>query len=230
MDHAIDDRLHLTGEWWLAGEHFVEDGSEGVDVGTVIDVSAQHLLRAEVGDCADHRSRLGEALVAAGPGETEIHHPDTNGSRFFGDHDVFRLDVAMNDSSRVAVLHRIGHLNHDVEQFSKAARRLLEKCAEISSLHDRHQEVHRALVASDVEDRHDSRMIHLSNELCFSLKALLGLFGEKRRRDQLDRDVTIEERIAGAVDNTHSAAAKLRDYLIPISELRSEHETPGRGK
>jgi hypothetical protein len=52
-------------------------------------------------------------------------------------------------------------------------------------------------------------MVHLSDQLCFSLKALFSLRIEKCRRDELDGDITIQERITGPVNNAHSTTTQL---------------------
>ena len=76
---------------------------------------------------------------------------------------------------------------------------------------------------AEVVDRHDGRVVHLGDELGLALEALLELGRQVARRDQLDRDVAVEQRIAGAVDDAHAAAAELPEDLVAVGELRSDH-------
>ena len=55
------------------------------------------------------------------------------------------------------------------------------------------------------------------------LKPLLRLRVEHRRRDQLDRDLTIEQRVARAIDDTHATAAQLAGDFISIGESFPDH-------
>jgi hypothetical protein len=61
-------------------------------------------------------------------------------------------------------------------------------------------------------------MIHLRDELSFTLKALFRLRIEKSWRNEFDRYVAIEQGIRGAIDDSHSASAKLRFNIVPTQK------------
>jgi hypothetical protein len=65
-------------------------------------------------------------------------------------------------------------------------------------------------------------MVHLRDELRLALESLLELGGQVRRGDELDRDVAVEQRIAGAVDDAHAAAADLVGDFVPVGEARTD--------
>ena len=76
---------------------------------------------------------------------------------------------------------------------------------------------------AEVVDRDDGRVVHLRHQLRLALEALLGLGAQLGRRNQLDGDVAIEPRVAGAVDDPHAAAAQFRDDLVTICETLTDH-------
>ena len=88
---------------------------------------------------------------------------------------------------------------------------------------ERHHEEQRVVVAAEVVDGHDGRVVHLRDQLRLALEALLGLGAQLGRRDQLDGDLAIEPRVAGAVDDAHAAAAQFRDDLVPLRETAAQH-------
>jgi hypothetical protein len=59
-------------------------------------------------------------------------------------------------------------------------------------------------------------MIHLRDQLSFSLEALLGLRTQERWRNELDCDVAVEKRIVRAIYNAHASAAQLGCNFISV--------------
>ena len=132
----------------------------------------------------------------------------------------------MDDATGVAVVERFGHLDADIDDVAELAV-LSEERAQVRALHQRHHEVEGVLVPAKVVDGDDGRMVHLRHQLRFALEALLRLGAELRRRDQLDRDVTIEPRIPGAVHHAHAAASELRDDLVAVGQFYPKHLRSG---
>ena len=71
---------------------------------------------------------------------------------------------------------------------------------------------------AEVVDRDDGGVVHLRDDLGLALKALLELGRQVRRGDELDRDLAVQERIAGAIDDTHAAATELAEDLVSVGE------------
>ena len=61
-----DDRLRRRARVWrLAGEHFIKNRAERIDVGTAVDGAvARRLLRAHVGRRAETQARLRDSMSA----------------------------------------------------------------------------------------------------------------------------------------------------------------------
>jgi len=219
----VEHRLHVAGEGRLPRDALVEHRPEGVDVGARIDLVAGELLGAEVVGCSDEGSRLRNAPGLRGASEPEVHHPDAQLPVLLVDHHVLGLHVAMHDAARVRVLESFRDADADLEEVAQALQLLAEERAEALAPHDRHHEKERALRRADVVDRHDSGMIHLRDELRLAPEPLLGLGGKKGRRNDLDRDVAVQQRVVRTVDNPHPAVPQLADDLVPITKFRADH-------
>ena len=98
-----DRNRGLTGEWWAASEHFVKHNAGRVKISASIDRFATCLFWRKVLRGADDAGcvSLGCRAVAHSSGDTKVHDLHQAG---VGDHDVRRLDVAVNDAGLVRKL------------------------------------------------------------------------------------------------------------------------------
>ena len=208
VDDAVHDRLGIAREGRFADDAFVEERAQGVDVGPSVDVAAGDLLRAEVAERAHQHARARHAALAGRPRQAEVHHAHADAESLLArHHDVLGLDVAVHHAARVAVVQGLGGLDADVDDVAEL-RVLPQERAQVRALHQRHDEVERVVVPAEVVDRDDGRVVHLRHQLRLALEALLGLGAQLGRRDQLDGDVAIEPRVAGAIDDPHAAATQ----------------------
>ena len=97
----------------LPGQHVVASHAQAVDVAARIELPAFDLLRAHVqrrahGDA--HLRELQRLFPAADAGQTEIGHFHFAGA---GEHDIFRLDVAVDDAAVGGFAQGGGHLPDD---------------------------------------------------------------------------------------------------------------------
>ena len=156
--------------------------------------------------------------------EAEIHDPDPCPQTVLArDHDVGRLDVAVHDAARVAVVESFGHLDADVHDISETQRLVADQPQQGGPADQRHDEEERALIAAEVVDRHDRGVIHLGDDLGLALEAFLHLGRQVVRGDELDGDLAIQERVAGAVHDAHASTAELGENLVAIGELGLDH-------
>jgi hypothetical protein len=142
------------------------------------------------------------------------------------DHDVARLQVAVDDAAAVRGRQRRGDLGPVAQHLvgrQRASLKPRRKRLPFEVLHD--QEVDAILVA-DVEQRADMGMGQGGDRTRLPVEAPspLGIGGILRGKD-LDRDVAAEPGIAGAVDLAHSALAERGGDLVRATESRCRVST-----
>ena len=90
-----------------------------------------------------------------------------------------------------------------------------ETLREALAVDERHDEVHHPLALVDRVDRHDVRMRQLRRRLRLAQEALAHVGVERElRRQQLDRDASVQAHVRRAVDDGHPASADLRVYQV----------------
>ena len=210
------DRLRRrTGERRLAGECLVEDARQTVDVAaTVYLPRSRRLLGRHVSRRANRESGFGELVPARradGARDAEI---GDNGVAT-REHDVFGLDIAMDDVVAVRVCQRFRHFPRDEQRVLDRQLRLsLQPVAEGFAFYERHDVVEGARGVAGVIDGQDVGVLQPGGQLDLAQEALApqrhGDFGAQR----LERDEALMPDIAGEVDHRHPAAAEL-----PINDV-----------
>ncbi len=121
----------------------------------------------------------------------------------------------MNDSSTMGSLQRTGDLSSQLEHLLYRQRLAIHVLLERLAFEQLHDEELLPLVFSHVVNGADVRIVQRGCGVCFALEALLriGISGETRRQN-LDRDVSIETRVSGTVNFAHSAGANGRFDFI----------------
>ena len=147
-----------------AGEHLIKDQPEGEDVGPAVALAAFQLFGGHVRQSAHDGSLGGERLATGGGGsgrrggQPEVQHLDASRRQ----HDVFGLEVAVDDALGMRGFQGVGHGQRPPAQ----AR------AEGFALHVlHHQETGIALIA-DIVERADVRMIERGDGPRLALEAL----------------------------------------------------------
>jgi len=112
FDEAGQSALGCKGH--LARQHFVKNQTESEDVGTLIELYAQSLLRRHVLHGADERSSLCHPVALQRAGQAEIHHQDS--SRTIP-HDVLRLEIPVNYPNTVRSVQSLAHLLNNIYRF-----------------------------------------------------------------------------------------------------------------
>ena len=219
------DRLggRVPDERKAADGQLVEDDAEAEEVGPVVDLLAERLLRAHVGhgahdepglrpglrlDPAVERGRALQGLAREAEVE-ELHLPVRR------DHGVGGLDVAVDDAARVGLLQRRGHLLPEVDDPVHVERAAREKLAQVLALDVLHGDEVRPLVDADVVDVRDVRVVEGRSGARLALEPLaVDLVDGQLRREHLDRDGPLQPRVPRPVDLSHPSGPDGAEDLV----------------
>ena len=176
------------------------------------------LLRRHICDRAHHHAgvRLDLCLVqslsinCAQPlwrqlGESEVQHlHDTVASN----HDVFRLDVAVNDAGLVSRLQRRGYLRGDVEHFTDCHPRVGHVFSQSFAVDELRDDEVTPVDLANFIDRDDVGMIERRGGLRLLLESTqLVRIVVEGSWEQLERHFTVEFRVQSQIDFTHPTGA-----------------------
>ena len=203
------------GEGMMAAEHLVHDDAEGEDVGAAVgglsvEDFRRHVLRGageHAGD-GEHGGGFGQAGFVGGLlSQSEVEQFDLAGMRTgAGEHDVFRLDVAVEDALVVGGGEGGRGLRRDAAELV-GRDGAGEAGTEGFSLDVLHDEVDFAVVSEDVVDGGDARMVERGGALAFMQEApAVRIRGGAL--SALDSDEATEGGVAGAKDLAHAARAE----------------------
>ena len=132
-----------------------------------------------------------------------------------GDEDIRGLDIAMDDSSGVSGIERVGDFDAQFEQRLELERLATDAVLQSCAIEIFHGDEVAAFVAADFVDRADIRMIQSGGRARFALKSLervriaRGFF-----RQEFQRDEAAERGVLGFVHHAHPAAAELLDDAV----------------
>ncbi|MEZ4453185.1 MAG: hypothetical protein R3B09_27230 [Nannocystaceae bacterium] len=169
----------------------------------------RHLDREE--RLAAGQEVVGGRRVGAEAGEAEVHHPHPP---LVVDHQVVRLDVAVDQADRVGRREAAAGLGHDLEDLAPAPGALREPGAEGAAVDELHRHPDLVAVDADVVDRDDRGVAELGQRLGLADEAgprvLLGGHrpADRHRVEELERDFAVELGIGGGVDHPHRPGAE----------------------
>jgi hypothetical protein len=205
------------------GQQLVEQAAGAVQVGARVDLLALGLLGRQVLRGADDRGGLrhGHAGVAHRTGDAEVHDLDLAGA---GQHDVGRLDVAVDDARPVAVLQRLedadGHLHGPLgQQLAPGVQQLAQGRAVDVLHHDVRDRDAVDVVLAGVVHGDDRGVVERGGRL--GLPAETGLEGRiagKVHPQRLHGDRTAQAGVMGEVHLGHATTAEHRAQLVPAAE------------
>ena len=146
-------------------------------------------------------------------GEAEIEHFD---EAVGTEHDILRLDVAMDQAGGVGGVERRRDLDRDVERFvdtHRPALQALPKCFAIDELGD---EVVQSLMLAEFVDRQDSGMVEGGRRQRFAFETLDDVVVHEIAGDDFDRDRPLQACVAPAIDLAHPAGADETEHLVTV--------------
>ena len=201
-------------------QHFVEHDARGVDVRARVRAVAPRLLGRHVVHRAERllRERVGGIGKA---GDAKVGDLDAAVAQ---DHDVLRLDVAVDDAARMRVRERLHDLRDEMQRFAPVElAALFHILLERDTVDELHDDILR-FAAAHVVDRNDIRVrehrdgLRLVAEAAAEVRVL-----GKVAFEHLDRHKAIEPVALGLVDDRHAAAADDIEQLITIVEHLADH-------
>jgi hypothetical protein len=172
----------------------------------VVDGAHHHVAASEL---RRHQSRQSEIQY--------LHHAGIS------DEDVGRLDVAVDDAVQVREVESLADFDRDVDAPTQAhSLRRLHPREEILPLEILHREVGLTLVFAEVVDRNDVLVRELTGRSRLAEEAFAELLVlVDRRRDYLDRDDAVEERVACAIHRSHAALAQFFNKFVTTDGLHA---------
>ena len=185
----------------------VHDDAEGIEVGGGPELLALRLLGRDIVGRSQNRV-VGREMAVLGAGDAEVHDLDV---AIRLDHDVLRLDVAVDDVVLVGDGERLGNLGADLCDLAAVQRSVLpDAVLQVRAAQVLHDDVIGVPILAPVIDRDDIGALERCRCLCLLLEA-----GSKRRvccvlgQHGLDSDSTAEDLVKAAVHCRHSACADL---------------------
>src|SRR5208282_4398709 len=126
-----------------------------------------------------------------------------------------RLDVAMDDSSAVSRVERVGDLDGQREKHLVLGRSPRDAMLQRHAFEKFHGNKRLAILVADIVDRADVGMVQRRSSLGLALKARqrLRITGNVFRQ-KFKRHKTVKPRVLGLVDNSHAAATELLDNAV----------------
>ncbi|MEA3210369.1 MAG: hypothetical protein QOE70_3426 [Chthoniobacter sp.] len=212
---VTSDGLHLAPP--LAGSPRV-NGSAAALVRIVL-----HGLVGEV----DGKNYPGLMVPQKANDEVGDFHPPV-----FGEEEILRLDVAMDDAAVMRELQRLTKRWHDRQCLHRRELPRAQELAEIHAINELHEQIEKAICLPKVVHGHDVRVIELRQRLRLPRKALRKLrVLLPLRREQFQRDQPAERFLARLVNDTHPAATEAFEDLElwkKLGELRGRDQCVSR--
>jgi len=134
----------------------------------------------------------------------------------FGDKDVGRLEIAMDDSLLVRMLNSAADVYEELEAFLGREPARVAVIREIETFHELHREIQIArFCLSGLEYFRYSRVVHQCERLPLSLEPRSNLARLKSPANYLERDVAAHRaRVHRLVHDAHSAFAENADDAV----------------
>jgi hypothetical protein len=210
-------RRRITAKRPLARRQLVQHDAEREEVGAMIQRLVFDLFWRHVRHRADDDPRLcepergdvvwgGEVVCVNGPRQSEIEDLHM---AFVGHHHIRGFEVAVDNLFPMRRRKRVGQRNRDVEEARLRQSAIRNHLAERRPLDELHRHEGNIIVFLDGEDSDDVRVVQRSDGLGFPSEARqsIGVSREGSGKN-LQRHITIQFRVARAVDLAHATSAE----------------------
>jgi hypothetical protein len=215
----------------LPRQHLLEDDTEGEDVAALVDGLAPCLLRCHERRRAEHHARprlhcRGGGRIARRVGVERLGEPEVEDLELAAacHEEIRRLEVAMDDVLLVGGGESVRGLQRPFERERRREGAVpLDLLAERLAFEELHHGEDDVPFHAEVVDGEDVRMRERGDGPRFALetRTSVRVLGEARGK-HLERDVSPETRVLGAVDLAHAALAQPLDDTVP-GDLCADH-------
>ena len=234
--------IRLSIERRTTSNHLVNHASNRVQIATGVNILAADLLRGHVACATHHHISLGQRLASFlnGTGNTEIH--DLNLARLtlsdilagtLQHHNICRLNIAVNDAHRVAVLQSTQQLLGITQSITDRQMTATgQDGTQSMTLHVLHHDIRnsgalfrrsriptilRRVIRTGVIDSNNRRIVQRRHSLRLTLKAcaeriVLGLL----RAQNLKRNLAAEASILSSINGCHRTGTDYLEYLVTV--------------
>ena len=171
LDYGLHDRQQIVArERRPAGQHLEQRYAQRPDICTRVSAFSAHLFRSHVGDGPGGRSRLREprgrwSIRSQHLRQTEVENWYL---AVWSDHDVGRLQVAMDDTHRVGVGHTVSDLTQNRDDLRERKRATRQFLLNRLTSAVRQSDVGHGLPLADFVDRRDIGVIEAARDLRFT--------------------------------------------------------------
>jgi hypothetical protein len=213
----------LAGERRAPRQQFVEQHPQREDVAAGIGAQGAHLRllgrhvlkRADHGAVLREQGPLGQLLLGR-LGHAEVDHLRHRLAVVEGDHDVGRLDVAVNDPFLVGVLDRLADRHEQLQPLARRQAVVVAVLGDGHAVDQLHDEIRPAgFGGPGIEDAGDVDVVHHSQGLALGLEPGDDLLGVHAGLDHLEGNLAADRvSLLGHEDRAHAALADLLEELV----------------
>jgi hypothetical protein len=198
-----------------AGETFVEEAAERVDVGAAVHWTAFDLLGRDVRRRAGRTALRRMRAVVEPLGQSEVRQIEV---LVLVEQHVRRLHVSVDKALCVRRVQRICDLSTNRERPDRRESALrAQQSPQIRALDEPHGEVEAPVDLAGVVDRYHVRVLERHRELRLAGEAFAKVLVEcELGRNELQRNRPLQPQVVCAVDDTHAAPADPR--LDPVAD------------
>ncbi|OPZ11120.1 MAG: hypothetical protein BWZ10_02243 [candidate division BRC1 bacterium ADurb.BinA364] len=185
----------------------------------MVDLPGTDLFRSHVMNRSNDAAFLSQVRLVRQASQAEIHHFHFIGPR--QNHDVFRLDIAVDDRCAVSRGQRFGDLRAIMRDFGNRQLGFREQFfAQIGAVYVFHGDRALAGVADDIVNGDDARMRQLGNGACLVQKTIAVVLPRRQvRRQHFPGHSAAQLRILGQIDHAHAAFAQFSNNAVSLRFL-----------
>lgn len=203
----------IAGEWRAAGQEFIEQNTQAVNVRASVDVDAAFgLLGRHVVRRADELAVFGEEGLFCkslhdGLGDSEVNHLRKRLAILSTDEHIAGFEVSMNHAFVMGVLHGLADLFEEFEPFRNRQSLMVGVFRDRFAFDVFHDEVRSSgVVGVGVKHFRDVWMIHQRQSLPFGFEAGDDQFRVHAQLDEFQRDFATDGcSLFGSIDFAHAA-------------------------